>query len=76
MHKDNGRFEVGEVMMDGDRASFDGRYYGDRLEKIGMSPAEFDGVVVLRDGKVRLLALSYSAEYAPKLRAAMAKMSN
>lgn len=73
IHKENGRFEVSDLMTDGDRSTFTGLYYGDRLEKIGMSPAEFDGLAVLRDGKVRVLALSYSAEYEPKLRAAAAQ---
>lgn len=70
IHKDNGRLEVSNLMMDGDRATFMAIYYGDRLEEMGVSPAEFDGLAVLRDGKIRLLALSYSAEYEPKLQAA------
>lgn len=73
MHKDNGRIEVSDVEMEGDRAIFRALYYGDRLAKIEMSPAEFEGLTVLRDGKVRILVMSYSADYEPKLRAAMAK---
>ncbi len=73
LHEDNGRMEVSEPVIDGDRATFVGHYYGDRLEKWGVSPAEFDGLAVLRDGKVRLLALSYSADYEPKMLAALAK---
>jgi len=73
VYKDNGRVEVSEVEMDGDRAIFRALYYGDRLAKIEMSPAEFEGLAVMRDGKVRVLVMSYSADYEPKLRAAMAK---
>lgn len=73
MHKDNGRFEVSELQIDGDRATFVGHYFGDRLENWEVSPAEFDGLAVLRDGKVRVLALSYSADYEPKLKAARLK---
>jgi hypothetical protein len=62
--------------MDGDRAIFRALYFGKRLEKIEMSPAEFEGVAVLRDGKVRVLVLAYTADYEPKLRAAMAKRSS
>ncbi len=71
MQKDNGRFEVVDLKTDGDRATFTGLYYGDRLEKIEMSPAEFDGLAISRDGKILVLLLSYTADYGPKLRAAM-----
>lgn len=73
MHKDNGRIEVSEVEMDGDRAIFRALYYGDRLAKIDMSPAEFEGLAVLSGDKVKVLVMSYSDDYLPKLRAAMAK---
>lgn len=76
MHKDNGRFEVQDLTVNGDRAIFRGLYFGDRLERIGMSPAEFEGTAVMRDGKVRLLAVVYSADYEPRLRAAMAARAN
>lgn len=71
MQKGNGRFEVVGLKSDGDRATFTALYYGDRLEKIEMSPAEFDGLAISRDGKIQVLLLSYSANYLPKLRAAM-----
>lgn len=73
IHKDNGRFEVSDLVVGGDRSIFTGLYHGDRLDNWGVSPAEFDGLAVLRDGKVRLLALSYSADYEPKLDAARKK---
>ena len=76
MHKDNGRIEVSDVKMDGDRAIFQAHYYGDRLAKIDMSPAEFEGLAVMSDGKIRVLVMAYSDDYLPKLRAAMAKRAS
>lgn len=73
-HKDGGRVEFFDLVEDGDRLSFTCFYHGKKLAKLGVSPAEFDGVAILRDGKIRALVWSYSAEYEPKLRAALAKL--
>ncbi len=73
LHEGNARFKVSELVTDGDRSTFVAHVYSDRLENWGVSPAEFDGLAVLRDGKVRLLALSYSADYEPRLQAARKK---
>ncbi|MDV7141652.1 nuclear transport factor 2 family protein [Tropicimonas sp. TH_r6] len=73
-YKDNGRVEFANLTLDGDRASFTCLYHGSKLEKLGVSPAEFDGVAILRDGKIRALVWSYTAEYEPKLHAALAKL--
>ncbi len=75
-HKDNGRVEINDLAMDGVRATFTCLYYGDKLEKLGVSPAEFDGAAVLRDGKIRVLVWSYTVEYEPRLKAALAKIAN
>ncbi len=75
-HKDGGRVEFADLVQSGDRASFTCLYYGNKLEKLGVSPAEFDGVAILRDGKIRALVWSYTAEYEPKLQAALAKLKN
>ncbi|WP_068109504.1 nuclear transport factor 2 family protein [Tropicimonas marinistellae] len=74
-YKDNGRVEFANLVEDGDRATFTCLYYGDKLEKLGVSPAEFDGVAILRDGKIRVLVWSYTAAYEPKLKAALAKLA-
>ncbi|WP_242500452.1 nuclear transport factor 2 family protein [Tropicimonas sp. IMCC6043] len=74
-HADGGRVEFADLRMDGDRATFTCLYYGNKLESLGVSPAEFDGVAILRDGRIRVLVWSYSAEYEPRLKAALAKLS-
>lgn len=73
-HKDNGRVEFADLVMDGERATFTCLYHGDKLAKLGVSPAEFDGVAILRDGKIRVLVWSYTADYEPKMREAIAKL--
>ncbi len=75
-HKDNGRVEFANLKVDGARASFTCLYHGSKLEKLGVSPAEFDGVAILRDGKIRVLVWSYSADYEPRLLEALAAARN
>lgn len=75
-HKDNGRVAFADLEVDGARATFTCLYYGDMLARLGISPAEFDGVAILRDGKIRVLVWSYSADYEPRLREALAKTAN
>lgn len=75
-HADNGRVEFADLKLDGPRATFTCRYHGDKLAALGVSPAEFDGVAILRDGKVRVLVWTYTADYEPRLREALAKARN
>ncbi|SFC51405.1 nuclear transport factor 2 family protein [Tropicimonas isoalkanivorans] len=75
-YKDNGRVEVSDLKLDGGRATFTCLYYGDHFETLGISPAEFDGTAILRDGKIRVLVWSYTEAYEPKLKAAFAKAAN
>jgi len=73
---DNGHSEFSNIAVNGNTATMNLLFFDDFFDSLGVSPAEFDGVVVVQDGLVKSLSWVNTPEFIAKMGAAMALMAN
>lgn len=69
----NGRFEIVDVTVSGNRASSKLKFWDDSFAAMGIAPAEFDGVSIAQGGKLKSATWVFTEEFLARFETAMNK---
>lgn len=70
----NGRFEIVDVTVSGNRATSKLKFWDDSFVAMGIAPAEFDGVNIAQNGKLKSATWIFTEEFMVRFEAAMQQM--
>jgi len=70
----NGRSEIVDVTVSGNRATSRLKFWGDSFVAMGIAPAEFDGVNIAQNGKLKSATWIFTEEFMARFEAAMQQM--